>query len=550
VRDFMERRLKRLMLARVVMATTLLLIAVSVEAVSETLLPVNPLYFLIALTYALTVAYAIALNFLPRPDVQAHVQVVGDLLLITALVYLTGGTASEAGFMLLYPISVLSGSVLLVRRRAVLMAGVAVAFYALMLWSVRTGHVRAPRLSDMPNLPLKQVMYSVFVTGVACVTIALIGSYLAESLRRAGEELEEAAEQVADLRELHDLVINSIHSGLATADAGARVLYLNAFGEQMLGVLGSQVRGRPLRELFGSDVLEAAALKVRAQDDRLSRLEMVYRSPDGKELDLGLSVSPLATPEPAPGGFLVVFQNLTRIKQLEREVRMKEKLAAVGEMAAYITHEIRNPLASISGSAQVLLSEPHISEEQQQLLGIIVKESRRLSDSLNQFLVEVRPAPGSPGPLDLGPVVGELVTLLRNSPELGVSHAVELAMDAGPCVCMAERDQIVQVFWNLARNGLEAMPDGGVLEVRLQRQDGQIVLSFRDQGRGMDREEQRRLFQPFHSGKATGTGLGLSIAYRLVREHHGDITVRSAPRQGTEVQVRLPLVAVGAGLTS
>jgi len=542
----MERRLKRLMLARVVMATTLLLIAISVEAVSETLLPVNPLYFLIALTYALTLVYAIALNFLPRPEVQAHVQILVDLLLITGLVWLTGGTATEAGFMLLYPISVLSGSVLLQRRRALLLAAVAVLFYALMLWSVRAGYVRGPRLADLQSLPLKQVMYSVFVTGVACATVALIGSYLAESLRRAGEELEEAAEQVADLRELHELVINSIHSGLATADAAGRVLYLNAFGAQMLGVSGAQVRGRSLRELFASEVMETAALKVRAQNDQLARLEMVYLSPEGAELDLGLSVSPLATPEPAPGGFLVVFQNLTRIKQLEREVHMKEKLAAVGEMAAYLTHEIRNPLASISGSAQVLLSESHISDEMQQLLGIIVKESRRLSDSLNQFLVEVRSAPGSPGPLDLGPMVRELVTLMRNSPELGTGHAVELDADEGPYVCMAERDQMVQVFWNLARNGLEAMPDGGILWVRLQRQDGQIVLSFRDQGRGMDRDQQRRLFEPFHTGKATGTGLGLSIAYRLVREHHGDITVRSAPRQGTEVQVRLPLVSVAA----
>jgi len=542
----MERRLKRLMLARVVMATTLLMIAISVEAVSETLLPVNPLYFLIALTYALTVVYAIALNFLPRPDLQAHAQVLVDLLLITGLVYLTGGTATEAGFMLLYPISVLSGSILLTRGRALLLGAVAVAFYALMLWSVRTGHVRAPRLSDMQTLPLKQVMYSVFVTGVACGTVALIGAYLAESLRRAGEELEEAAEQVADLRELHELVINSIHSGLATADAAGRVLYLNAFGGQMLGVRSGQLLGRSLRELFGSDVMEASALKVRAQNEQLARLEMVYRSPEGQELDLGLSVSPLATPAPEPGGFLVVFQNLTRIKHLEREIQMKEKLAAVGEMAAYLTHEIRNPLASISGSAQVLLSESDISADQQQLLGIIVKESRRLSDSLNQFLVEVRSAPGSPGPLDLGPVVRDLVTLMRNSPELGAAHVVELNADEGPYVCMAERDQIVQIFWNLARNGLEAMPDGGLLEVRLQRQDGQIVLSFRDQGTGMNREQQRRLFEPFHSGKPTGTGLGLSIAYRLVREHHGDITVRSAPRQGTEVQVRLPLVSIAA----
>jgi two-component system sensor histidine kinase PilS (NtrC family) len=543
VQQILEHRLKRLMLVRVVMATTLLFIATTVEAVSETLLPVNPLYFLIAATYAVTVLYAVALKALPRPDLQAHVQVVLDLVLITGLVYVTGGTATQAGFMLLYPISVLSGSVLLYRRKGLVLAGIAVLLYGTMVWSVRTGQVPAPRLSDMAALPLKQVLYSMFVTGVACGTVALIGSYLSESLRRAGEELEEAAEQVADLRELHDLVVNSIHSGLVTADAATRILYINAFGEQMLGVRAAQLRGRTLRELFNSDALEASALTVRAHYEQLARLELVYRNPQGAELDLGLSVSRLVAPEPA--GFLLVFQNLTRIKQLEREVRMKEKLAAVGEMAAYLTHEIRNPLGSISGSAQVLLSES-LSPEQEALLRIIVKESKRLSESLNQFLVEVRSAPGSPGPLDLGPVAAELVTLLRNSPELSPAHTVELEADEGPYVCLADRDQIVQVFWNLARNGLEAMPDGGRLKVRLARQGDEIVLSFRDQGRGMNREQQRRLFEPFHSGKATGTGLGLAIAYRLIREHRGDITVRSAPDQGTEVQVRLPLVPLTA----
>jgi two-component system sensor histidine kinase PilS (NtrC family) len=541
VHEILEHRLKRLMLVRVVMATTLLLIAASVEAVSETLLPVNPLYFLIAATYALTLVYALALKALPRLDVQAHVQVVMDLLLITGLVYLTGGTATEAGFMLLYPISVLSGSVLLYRRKGLLLAGVAVLFYSMLLWSVRTGALPPTRLSDLPVLPLKHLLYSIFVTAISCATVALIGAYLSESLKRAGEELEVVAEQVADLRELHELVVNSMHSGLLTADAAGEILYINSFGEQMLGVRAASLRRRTLKELFGSDALETSALVVRADYEQLARLELVYRTPQGAELDLGLSVSRLEAPEPA--GFLIVFQNLTRIKQLEREVRMKEKLAAVGEMAAYLTHEIRNPLGSISGSAQVLLSEPGISPDQEQLLRIIVKESKRLSDSLNQFLVEARSVPGTPGPLDLGPVVTELVTLLRNSPEVGRGHVVELDADQGPHVCLAERDHVVQVFWNLARNGLEAMPDGGLLRVRLTRHREEIVLSFRDQGRGMNREEQRRLFEPFHTGKPTGTGLGLAIAYRLVREHRGDITVRSAPLQGTEVQVRLPLVS-------
>jgi two-component system, NtrC family, sensor histidine kinase PilS len=548
VHEILEHRVKRLMLVRVVMATTLLMIAASVEAVSETLLPVNPLYFLIAATYTLTVAYAVALKVLPRPDVQAHVQVVIDLLLITGLVYLTGGTATEAGFMLLYPISVLSGSVLLYRRKGLLFAGLAVIFYSAMLWSIRTGLLRPARLSELSALPLKHVLYSIFITAISCATVALIGAYLSESLRSVGEKLEEAAEQVADLRELHELVVKSMHSGLVTADAAGLVLYINAFGEQMLGLRAAVLRGRPLKEVFASDALEPTALIVRARDERLARLELVYRVPDGRELDLGLSVSPLATPEAE--GFLLVFQNLTRIKQLEREVRMKEKLAAVGEMAAYLTHEIRNPLGSISGSAQVLLSEPGISSEQEKLLGIIVKESKRLSDSLNQFLVEVRAVPGTPGPLDLGPVVAELVTLLRNSPEVSQSHTVELESDDGSHVCLAERDHVVQVFWNLARNGLEAMPQGGLLRVQLESQGREVVLSFRDQGRGMDREQQKRLFEPFHTGKPTGTGLGLAIAYRLVREHRGDITVRSVPHQGTEVQVRLPLVTAAVAQAS
>jgi two-component system sensor histidine kinase PilS (NtrC family) len=289
-----------------------------VEAVSETLRPVNPLYFLIAATYAVTVVYAVALKTLPRPDVQAHVQVVVDLLLITGLVYLTGGTPTEAGFMLLYPISVLSGSVLLYRHKGLLLAGLAVLFYSSMLLAVRAGHLPAARLSEIAPLPLKQLLYSIFVTGISCATVALIGAYLSESLKKAGEELEEAAEQVADLREVHELLIKSIHSGLATADASGRVLYLNAFGEQMLGLRQAQVKGKTLRELFGSDAVEASALRVRAQNQHLARLELLYRSPEGGELDLGLSVSLLAVPEPA--GFLLVFQNLTRIKQLEREV--------------------------------------------------------------------------------------------------------------------------------------------------------------------------------------------------------------------------------------
>jgi two-component system sensor histidine kinase PilS (NtrC family) len=272
-------------------------------------------------------------------------------------------------------------------------------------------------------------------------------------------------------------------------------------------------------------------------------LDVSYERPGGELLTLGVSASPLAT---AGGGQLLVFQDLTEIRRLEQEVRLKEELAAVGEMAAYLAHEIRNPLGSISGSAQVLLSEPNNSQEHERLLEIITRESKRLSQTLEQFLFQVRPARHALEPVDLGPVLAEAAMLLRNGSEVRANHVVDFQADDGPHLCLADRDQILQVFWNLTRNGLEAMPDGGVLRIALSRSGEEILLSVRDEGRGMDRKEQRRFFEPFRSGTPGGTGLGLSIVYRIVKDHAGDIRLKSAPHQGTEVQVRLPLVSTEA----
>lgn len=541
----LEHQLKRLMLFRVVMITTLLLVAIYVESVSETLLAVNPLYFLIAATYALTLGYVIGLRVLPRLEVLIYVQVILDLLVITGLVYLTGGAGTRLGFMLLYPISVLSGSVMLYRGRGLILAAAATVFYAAMIWGVRSGRLTTPLLSDIPDVPIRHLSYSVFVTGVACATVALIGSYLAENLRHVGQKLEEAAEQVADLRELNLVVVNSINSGLMTVDLSGHILHVNEFGQSILGLSDADLRGRLVREVFESVLLEPSSLRARAAHRGLARLDLVYRHPDATARDLGVSVSPLATADPMRRGYLLIFQDLTDIRRLEREGRLREKLAAVGEMAAHLAHEIRNPLGSISGSAQVLMSEANMSAEQERLLGIITRESKRLSDTLNQFLYQTRSTLNR-SPVDLGRLIAEAITLLRNGPEVGPDHAVDFEADEGPHVCMADPDQILQVFWNLTRNALEAMPSGGRLSVRLSTQAEEVVLSFRDQGRGMAREEQRRVFEPFQSGSPMGTGIGLAIVYRIVREHSGDITVRSTPARGTDVEVRLPLMAVPA----
>jgi two-component system sensor histidine kinase PilS (NtrC family) len=538
----LDARLRRLMLFRVVMVTTLLFIATYVEVVSETLLRVNPLYFVIGATYALTIVHAIALRFVPSRSSLALAQVVGDLLIITALVHLTGGV--RTGFLLLYPLSVLSATMLVTRRSAVALAGVATALYGAVLLAARVGLVESQGLADVIALPPRPLVYSIFVLGIACLTVAVLGSYLAESLQRAGKELREAAVEVADLRELNQVIVNSIQSGLMTTDGQGRVLYVNQFGESILGRSSSSLRGSAVRGVLGSPLLGAPELEARAASRALARLELSYPHPDGRRLDLGVSVTPLAPQEGSPGGYLVVFQDLTDIRRLEEEVRTKEKLAAVGEMAAQLAHEIRNPLGSIRGSAQVLMAEPGLGDEQGRLLDIISRESKRLSDTLNRFLYQVRPSGRTKGPVDLRPLVEEVVTLLRNAPELRADHDVRFEADGGPHVCLADPDQIKQVFWNLTRNALEAMPEGGRLGVGLRREGGDVVLSVRDQGRGIGREEQRRMFEPFQTASAMGTGLGLAIVFRIVQDHGGDIEVRSAPREGTQVDVRLPLVAV------
>ena len=538
-------RLKRLMLLRVIMVTTLLLVAVWVEAVSETLVQVNPLYFVIAATYGLTLVHVLALRVLGARSSLAFAQVASDLLVITSLVYVAGGTRS--GFVLLYPISVLSGSVLLYRAGSVILAAVATAGYGGILWAVRLGLLPPQGLGDVPFLAPRTLLFSVLVMGVACGTVALIGSYFTESLRQAGERLEEAHGEVADLRELNQVIVASMHSGLILTDAHGRILHVNDFGAQILGQPAAVVRGRGLREIFTSPLLEPFAVGVRASSETLNRLEVAYARPTGEVSKLGLSVTPLAERALGERGFLLVFQDLTEIKRLEHEVRTKEKLAAVGEMTAQLAHEIRNPLGSISGSAQVLLKEPGISPEQERLLAIITRESRRLSDTLNRFLFQARPSASPRDPVDLGPLLEQAVTLLRHGPEVGPTHQVELVIAPGPYLCLADPDQITQVFWNLARNGLEAMPEGGELRISLRAEGDELLLAVRDQGRGMRGEEQRRLFEPFQSRSPMGTGLGLAIVYRIVREHRGDIAVRSVPRVGTEVEVRLPRLPSPAG---
>lgn len=521
------------------MVTTLLTSAIYIESVLEPLPAFNPLYVLIVGTYVATLLSVLALHLGVSPARIAFAHALWDIAAVTRLVYLAGASEPRAGFMLLYPLAVLAASTLVGRRSAIAIALLAVLSFVGLHLVLRSGWIGVYGPTGARFLGPEYLVYSGLILAVSSVGVAWIGGYLAENLQATGARLEKAADEVLSLRQMNQAIIESIHSGLITVDADGCAVYVNPYGAEILGLSASSVRGLKLAQAFDSPLLGPAILESGVLDARLDRLEMRYKRGDGEVIELGASVAPLTSRDPDLGRYLLVFQDLTEIKTLEREVRLKEKLAAVGEMAAQVAHEIRNPLSSISGSAQLLMADG-TTEEQNRLLDIIKRESRRLSENLNQFLFQTRPAPATA--IDIRPIIEEAVVLLRSGLSSDPTHDIQYRSVDTSVLCLADADRLKQVFWNLSRNGLEAMPNGGILQVSLQVAESQALIVFEDEGKGLSVEAQARLFRPFESHKPGGTGLGLAIVYHIIRDHRGDISFRGRPSGGTRVEVRLPLV--------
>jgi two-component system sensor histidine kinase PilS (NtrC family) len=309
-----------------------------------------------------------------------------------------------------------------------------------------------------------------------------------------------------------------------------------------------EITGRPLAELLGQDfggLLQqdrGFLERLRAGLDRDSRcrFELDHEDARGRQLFLGFTVSPLRNRAGENLGLIFIFQDLTEIRALEEEVALKKRMAALGEMAAGVAHELRNPLASISGSVQVLKRDLDPPGEAGSLMEIVVKESRRLDQIVRDFLLFAKPGRFHAEPVDLVGLIRDSLALLENSEERRPHHAVELAPGPERVVARLDANRMKQVFWNLARNALKAMPGGGTLAVRVREAPGEVVVSFADTGIGMPDRDIASNFQPFHGSFPQGTGLGLSIVYRIVEEHGGRIRVKSRPGEGTEIALHLP----------
>ncbi len=526
-----------LIAVRVVVVTTLLLAALIIQYTVRELLPINYLYTTAGVTYALTLLYIAVGQVAGSRKLNLSIQTAGDLLVETLLVYFTGGLDSPFSF--LYLVSIITASMLLYRRGGLLAASGAVILYGALGDLMFYGFLQPPEQSWFVPTPWSSArLYLNMATNFAgFYATALLTSYLSEKLQKTAQNL-------AELRALNENVVESIPSGLITLSPDGVATFVNPAGCAILGREARDILGRRISELeFFADDQWAAVRESLTRGAVVRQESEGFHVQDGSR-SIGYAVTPLNTIEGIASGYTVIFQDLTEMKKLEAALRLKDRMAAVGELSAGIAHEIRNPLAAIAGSVQVLKKSNALSPQEQRLMSIILKESERLNKSIADFLRFVRPQEKRAAEFDIAASLSETLDLLANSPELRTDHRIERSIVPPSYTVLGDADQIRQVFWNLARNAVQAMSAGGTLKVTTETSDDAYRILFADSGRGMTDADHRRLFQPFRTNFPTGTGLGMAISYRIVQEHGGTIDVASRPGFGTTITVTLPCPVV------
>ena len=533
--DSLMRSLGWLTIIRIAILLLILLSAVLVQAGSGAQIEIAFLFFLNAGALVLALFHWTAGRHLDSLF-AAYLQLFGDLALVTVLVYSSGGPDSVFNF--LYLVVIGTSAFLMSRIGAVVIATASAVLYGSMVQLLVYGVLPAPALAPTTNWESVRVRYNLVISVAAFYGVAFMASYLAEKLRETRTELDLRQQALQRLQDLHGNVIATMSSGLLTTDSSLRATFLNRAGGDLLGTDPSRAPGTPISELGFDFAEDWDQIRERLGDRQTYRGEIELDRDNSRHV-LGFSLRVLKDAVGGEGA-LLLFQDLTEMKKLERKARFNEQLAAVGELAAGIAHEIRNPLASISGSVQVLSNELNVGSAERRLMEIIVSESQRLSKTIEDFLRFVRPQERRVAVFDVAMTVTEVMDLFRLSNEVSGAHQISIDVSPPTSMLSGDRDQIRQIVYNVAKNAVRAMSQGGKLTVIGREDDAWYTIRFVDTGQGMSQEQLARLFTPFSTAFDGGTGLGMAIVRRIVQDHGGTIDAESRPGEGTTVIVLLP----------
>jgi two-component system, NtrC family, sensor histidine kinase PilS len=512
---------------RILILTFLLAIQLAVAYLTPAPLPVRLFVGTILLWFALSLFYAMLLSFWQEHRLQASLQVLTDLVLVSFVVHETGGWDSSLNF--LYPLVIIVASILLPRVWAHLVAALAFILYGTVLELNYYGVVRS-YCTTHPGLKTLQAI--IFVNLFAYLAVAYLAGLLATKLRQARVELKDASGALENLQILHENIIQSISSGLITTGLDGHITLVNSAAQKLLECTPGQLLGKPVNKVF-LDALPHA-------ESQQSHAEVRFDTANAFRKTVRVRVATLNVPDRGPLGYVYAMDDLTEIRRLEREVRMQDRLAAVGRLAAAIAHEIRNPLTSIAGSVSMLSGIPEMTQEHRQLLDIVTRESQRLNGIITDFLAYSRGKQYRFEKADLVPLLEDTLTLMRHrmtAENTGI--VIESRFAVREAWALADGDKIKQVFWNFGENAVRAMRDGGTLQVAIEVLGDDWQVSFADTGTGMTPQQTEKIFEPFQSNFEGGTGLGLAVVYQIVQAHEGKVWARSKPGQGTTFVLRL-----------
>lgn len=551
----MKRKIQGLLLFRLLMGVFFLVLTLMVQSRREGDLwaaRIQPLYFFSMVIFLFTIVAALSLKHTRNLVRFGYLQLFFDVEAVTVLIFLSGGI--ESLFSFLYMPVIISAALLLHRRGSLFTASMCSLSYGTLLDLQYFGWISPLQIvAERTHLRDSGTYFVTILMSIAgFYLVAYLSGSLAEELKRSSRQVEKQKFDLRRLEALHQNIVQSMSSGLLTIDENGMVIFCNRAAMETLGLTAEELRGRPLRNVFpGVDPL-AWSREIPSSFSspicNMRRRELRYQRPSGQDVTLGYTVSVLQEGNGEASGWIVIFQDLTHLKAMEDHVRRMERLAFAGKIAAEIAHEIKNPLAAMSGAFQMLRGEIRTDSIQSRLVNIVDREIVRIKDLVNDFLWLAR---GSKKPersekISTGALIQDVLALLKAKERVSAHQTIHTTIEASPTLFM-DPHHLQQILWNLLVNALEAMPEGGNLSVRLSlvsREDAngpEARVDIRDEGHGIAPEIRDRVFEPFFTTKESGTGLGLSIVYQLVENAGGRIEVTHHDRAGTTFSLFFPI---------
>jgi two-component system sensor histidine kinase PilS (NtrC family) len=552
-------RVKTIMVLRIVFLTGFVILVIAFERNSLQETPIVPLSAVLCVAYFLALTSAlflrIGINLLPL----AWFQVLGDLCVIGGIIFTTGGVESPLSFLFLFVI--VASSVMLPRAACYLTASGASIIYGLLVdleyFSLIQPIYFFPK--STASFQGAYLFYTISINIASFFSVAYLSSILNNRLRLIKDELQNKDIDFKKLQEFHRNVVQNMVTGLMTTDLEGRVTSVNIASENITGYPVDESIGKYCYELLTMDELSRLFIYKGGNISMPYHMEGECSRKDGDTILVSLKISHLISQEADPKknmeqqveGYICVFEDRTEIHDMEEKMKQSEQMAAVGKFSAGLAHEIRNPLASLSGSIQVLKQTLEVDEDQQRLMNIVLKETERVNDIVSDFLSYAQPRKNKPTVIDLTQLLQDIVILMKNSNEYDPSINIQLVAPPDHIIIQSEEAQIKQMIWNLCINGIQAMDKSGNLTITLKKVEGYqhkkfktnrrgVVIIVEDQGRGIPMDEQETIFDPFFTTREEGVGLGLPTVKQIVERFAGYIGVESEPGHGTCFDVFLP----------